>query len=145
MKKITIVALVASIIGFIDSAYLVYVKLSHAIIYCTPGLGDCATVQSSQWSTIWGIPIAIFGAIAYLSLIGLYLFEKKIKILSKYSDYLIFGISFFGFVYSMFLTYLEFFVIHALCQWCVLSALFMTLIFITTIVRLKDLQTRPNN
>lgn len=144
MKKLSIVAVVASIIGFIDSVYLAYVKLSHTPIYCTPGLGDCAVVQTSQWSEIWGIPIAVLGAIAYLILISIFLFENRIGLLTKYSDYLLFGISLFGFLYSLFLTWLEIFVIHALCQWCILSALCMTIIFIVTIVRLTDHQYRTN-
>lgn len=144
MKKLSIIAVVASIIGFLDSAYLSYVKFSHTPIYCTPGLGDCSSVQNSQWSEIWGIPIAILGALAYLALLGIFLFEKKNRLLAKYADYLLFGISFFGFLYSLFLTYLEFFVIHALCQWCILSALCMTIIFIVTIVRLTDQQLRTN-
>jgi uncharacterized membrane protein len=145
MKKITIVALTASIIGFLDSAYLVYVKIFHAPIYCTPGLGDCASVQNSQWSTLWGIPIAVFGALAYLALIGCYLLERKVTLLGRYSIYILFGISFFGFLYSLYLTWLEFFVIHAMCQWCILSAICMTIIFILTIVRLRDQQYRTNN
>ncbi len=144
MKKLSIVAIVASIIGFIDSVYLAYVKFSHTPIYCTPGLGDCAVVQTSQWSEIWGIPIAVLGAIAYLILISIFLFENRIGLLTKYSDYLLFGISLFGFLYSLFLTWLEIFVIHALCQWCILSALCMTIIFIVTIVRLTDHQYRTN-
>jgi uncharacterized membrane protein len=144
MKKITIVALIASIIGFIDSAYLVIVKFTHSIIYCTPGLGNCESVQNSSWSTMWGIPIALFGALAYLTLIGCYLFEKKNQITQKYTFLVIFGVSFFGFLYSLYLTWLEFFVIHAMCQWCILSAICMTLIFITTIIRFKDYQYRTN-
>jgi uncharacterized membrane protein len=144
MKKTTITALIASIIGFIDSAYLAIIKLINAPIYCTPGLGDCASVQNSQWSTILGIPIAVLGALAYLALIGCYLFESKNAFIGRNSTYILFGISFFGFIYSMFLTWLELFVIHAICQWCMLSALCMTIIFIATIIRLKNQQVYPN-
>jgi uncharacterized membrane protein len=144
MKKNTIIALVTSIIGFIDSLYLTIIEFTHTPIYCTPGLGDCTSVQESQWSTIWGIPIALFGALTYLVLIVIYLLEKKIGVIGRYSDYLLFGISFFGFLYSLFLTYLEFFVLHAVCQWCLLSALCMTIIFVSTIIRLKNPQNRSN-
>ncbi|PKN98209.1 MAG: vitamin K epoxide reductase [Chloroflexi bacterium HGW-Chloroflexi-4] len=144
MKKITIIAIVASIIGFVDSAYLTIIKLTNSPIYCTPGLGDCESVQNSQWATIWGIPIALLGALAFLVLILCFVFEKRISILRNYIDYMIFGISFFGFIYSLYLTYLELFVIHAICQWCVLSAICMTIVFITTIIRLKELQSRTS-
>jgi len=144
MKKINIIALVTSIIGFIDSAYLTIIKFTNSPIYCTPGLGNCETVQNSQWSTIWGIPIALLGAIAFLILILCFVFERRIPMLNKYSQYLIFGISFFGFLYSLFLTYLELFVIHAICQWCLLSAICMTIVFIVTIIRFNEIQLRSS-
>lgn len=142
MKKISFVSLIVSIIGFMDSVYLTVVKLTHTRLYCTPGLGNCETVQNSQWSTVWGIPIALLGAVSYLVLIICFLLENKKK--STFFSYLIFGISFFGFIYSMYLTWLEFFVIHEICQWCILSALCMTFIFITTIVRLNFQFNRSN-
>lgn len=142
MNKSTIIALIASIIGFIDSAYLTYVKFTHTTIYCTPGLGDCATVQNSQWSTLWGIPVALMGVIAYLILIVSYIVESRSHTLQSYANWTIYGISFFGFLYSLYLTVLELFVIRASCQWCILSAICMTIIFIVTIVRLSNQQKR---
>lgn len=144
MKKTTITALVASIIGFIDSAYLAIIKFTHTPIYCTPGLGNCESVQNSQWSTIWGVPIALLGAMAYLFLIFCFVYEKRIPLLKQYFLYLVFGTSLFGFLYSLYLTYLELFVIHAICQWCVLSAICMTVVFIATIIRLKEIQLRSS-
>lgn len=144
MKKTTIIAIVASIIGFIDSAYLTIVKFSHSPIYCTPGLGNCETVQNSQWSTIWGIPVALLGAMAYLVLIIFFSFGDKSPFLKQYSQYIVFGTSLFGFLFSLYLTYLELFVIHTICQWCILSAICMTVVFIVTIIRLKDLQLRSS-
>jgi uncharacterized membrane protein len=144
MKKNNIIALVASIIGFFDSAYLTIIKFTHTPIYCTPGLGNCETVQNSQWSTIWGIPIALLGALSYLVLIVCFVFEKRVPYLKQYSQYLIFGTSFFGFLFSLYLTYLELFVIHAICQWCILSAICMTVVFVATLIRLKELQLRSS-
>jgi uncharacterized membrane protein len=144
MKKNNIIALITSIIGFIDSAYLSIIKLTHTPIYCTPGLGNCETVQNSQWSTIWGIPIALFGAAAYLVLILCFTLDRKIPLLQQYSQYIIFGTSFFGFLFSLYLTYLELFVIYAICQWCILSAICMTIVFIATLIRLKELQLRSS-
>lgn len=144
MEKTTIIAIVASIIGFIDSLYLTIIKFTHSPIYCIPGLGSCETVQNSQWSEIWGIPIALLGAIVYLILIFCFVFEKKIRILTHYSIFVVFGLSLFGFLYSLYLTYLEIFVIHTICQWCILSAICMTVVFITTLIRLKAIQLRTS-
>jgi uncharacterized membrane protein len=133
-----------SLVGLIVAAYLSYVKLFHAPIYCTPGLGDCATVNASQWSVLWGIPIAFFGMVSYLAILLLVFLGPKIAFLRPYSKLLIFGIGLFGFLFSVYLTYLEFFIIKTICQWCLLSAVCMTTIFITSIFLLKqDSSTKP--
>jgi uncharacterized membrane protein len=137
MKKTSrIIIWVASLIGLIDSGYLAYAKLFHTEVYCTPGLGDCVSVNASKWSEVWGIPVALFGMATYVAIIGLLLFGKKIKFLAPYVTELIFGIGFVGFLYSLYLTYIELFVLHAICQWCVLSAIVVTIIFITALVQL---------
>ncbi|MBA4376910.1 MAG: vitamin K epoxide reductase [Anaerolinea sp.] len=139
-----IITWIAAIIGVFDSAYLAYVKFAQSSIYCTPGLGDCVSVNSSQWSVIWGIPVAIFGIATYLAVIGLLLLAQKIHFMRSYAIYFIFGIGLFGVLYSLYLTYIEFFVLHAVCQWCILSAICITTIFIATIIRLKEYQFQPN-
>jgi uncharacterized membrane protein len=141
--KVTLIW-ISSLVGFIVAIYLSYVKLFHAPIYCTPGLGDCATVNASQWSELWGIPIALFGMFSYLAILFLIFLGPKIAFLRPYSKLLIFGIGLFGFLFSIYLTYLEFFVIKTLCQWCLLSAICMTAIFITSFFLLKqDRSTKP--
>lgn len=136
---------IAALIGLLISGYLTYVKLFDALIYCTPGLGDCASVNSSQWSSLWGIPVAIFGFLSYLAILFLVFLGPKIALIRKYSTLLVFGISFFGFLYSLYLTALEFFVIKAFCQWCIISALCMTAIFIASIFLIRRKQDLTNN
>lgn len=141
LKTAQTIIRVASLIGLLDSVYLSYVKLTHTPIYCTPGLGDCATVNSSRWSELWGIPIAIYGILAFGSLLLLSFYGKKVKLIQSYDDYLIFAIAIIGVLFSAYLTYLEAFVIHAFCQWCILSALSMLIIFIASLTYLlkKDM------
>lgn len=134
-KRSLIVIWIAGIVGFLDALYLTLIKVTETPLYCTPGLGDCHTVNATRWATIWGIPIAAIGAAAYAVVIMLLLLSKRIKFVKRYFDLLLFGLSLTGFLYSMYLTYLELFVIHAVCQWCMLSALSMTAIFIATITR----------
>jgi uncharacterized membrane protein len=131
---------ITSLIGLATAGYLLYVKVFNAPIYCTPGLGDCATVNSSRWSEIWGIPVAFFGFLSYLALLFLVFFGPKIALLKKYFGYLIFGIGLFGFVFSLYLTYIEVFVLKTICQWCLLSALCMTVIFIASILLIRRMQ-----
>lgn len=127
---------IAAFIGLLDSIYLTYVKLSHTPIYCTPGLGDCATVNSSRWSEIWGIPIAVFGLLTFLVILLLTFLGKRVKFTRLYADYMIFGIALFGLLFSIYLTYLEAFVIRAFCQWCILSAISVLVIFIASLALL---------
>lgn len=131
-----IILLVASIIGLLDSVYLAYVKIAKAEIYCTPGLGDCDVVNASQWSTLWGIPLGIYGTLAFAALLWLAVFGKRIKMLAPHSELMLFAISLAGFLFSLYLTYIELFVLKAVCQWCVLSAIMMTIIFVTAIHKL---------
>jgi len=130
------VLMVASIIGLLDSIYLAYVKIANTEIYCTPGLGDCDVVNASQWSTLFGIPLGIYGIIGFSFILLLAVFGNKSKMLAPHADLLLFAISLAGFLFSLYLTYIELFVLQAICQWCVLSALMMTVIFVTVIHKL---------
>ncbi len=136
-----IVIWIAGIVGFLDALYLTLIKLTKTPLYCTPGLGDCHTVNATRWSELWGIPIAALGAAAYAVIILILILGKRIDWANRYQNLLLFGVSFTGFLYSMYLTYLELFVIHAICQWCLLSAIAMTVIMIATITRF-DFQRR---
>ncbi len=64
-------------------------------------------------------------------------FENRVAILKEYGTLAIFGISLIGVLYSAYLSYLEEFVLHAWCPYCVLSAIVITIIFIISIIRLK--------
>ena len=137
MKKHNIYALVTAIIGALDAAYLTWIKLSHNETQCAPGLGDCFTVNTSSYSELYGIPVAVFGLATYLAIIAILLYESRIDFLKENGTLALFGISLVGVLYSIYLSYLEEFVLHAWCPYCVLSALAITLIFIISIVRLK--------
>ncbi len=137
MKKYNIVALAASVVGALDSVYLTWIKLSHNETLCAPGLGDCYTVNTSSYAEIFGITIAIFGLATYLALIGILLFDERIPFLQENGTLALFGISLVGFLYSLYLSYLEEFVIHAWCPYCILSAVMITIVFVVAIIRLK--------
>lgn len=135
-----IIVLIATLLGLMDAGYLSIVKLMNAAPYCTPGLGDCLTVSLSQWAYLAGIPIAYLGFLTYAAILFLVLFGKKIKFLEPHLPYLMFFISLIGFLFSIYLTYIEAFVLHAFCQWCVLSAILMTVIFVTSVIKLARRQ-----
>jgi len=126
--------IVLSILGVIDSLYLLYIKISHATVVCS---GGCDIVNASKYSEIFGIPIAIFGVLGYLVIILFVIFDNNIEFIKENSTIVIFGLSLIGVLYSAYLTYLELAVIHAICEYCVISAIVMTLIFIISIIRLN--------
>ncbi len=127
---------ITAAIGLIDSIYLVFVKYAHNQALCIPGVGDCWSVNNSPYSEIFGIPIAFMGALAYLLLLLLVLNEGKFSFLQKNGPYLYFGITITGFIYSIYLTYLEIAVIKAICPFCVISATAMTILLVTSLIRL---------
>jgi uncharacterized membrane protein len=138
-----VACMILSLLGMVDSLYLTYVKLSQNQTLCIKGLGDCWSVNTSRYSEVFGIPVAILGAATYAILLLVLFFESRIKILTQTSSYLLFGVSLFGTIYSFYLTYLELAVIKAICPFCVASAVIMTLLFIFAIVRL--FQTQDDN
>jgi len=132
----TLVIQIAAIVGLLDSIYLAYVKIAKAPIYCTPGLGDCDVVNASRWSELFGIPLGVYGVIGFGLILLVTLFGGKIKRIAPYTDLILFGISIAGFLFSLYLTTIEIFILKTVCQWCLLSAIAMTVIFVTTIIRL---------
>jgi uncharacterized membrane protein len=116
--------------------------------YTTPGASlacgsshGCDTVKDSVYSSFMGIPLPIIGLISYLTLFVLIIAQNQATIRgrgwSSYISLAIFGFSLTGVLYSVYLTYLELFVIYAICRWCVASAIIMVVIFLLSIFNLR--------
>lgn len=135
-KTSTLIILIAAVIGLLDSIYLAYVKIAKAPIYCTPGLGDCDVVNASRWSELFGIPLGIYGIAGFGIILILLTVGLRNKWIFEHVDLVLFGISLAGFLFSVYLTGIEIFILKTVCQWCLLSAIAMSVIFITTIFRL---------
>jgi uncharacterized membrane protein len=128
-------SLVVSIIGAADSVYLLIYKLTGNPHMCL-GNGGCHNVNFSPYSEINGIPISVFGICAYLAVLCILVLEGRVKIAKENGPLAIFGIGLGGVAFSAYLTYLELYVIRAICPFCVVSAIAITLIFILAIIRL---------
>lgn len=135
--KSLLIIWIAGVIGLLDSLYLSYVKITSTPIYCTPGLGDCAAVNSSPWSEILGIPVAFLGSAAFGAMLLVLVLMNSSQWIRRYHNFILFGISFTGFLFSLYLTFVELFVLKTVCQWCVLSAISITVIVIAVITRFK--------
>lgn len=121
--------------GLIVTGYLSWIKLANTVVLCT-GVGDCESVNSSVYSVVMGIPVAFLGFGTYVVLGLLLAFENEHPQLQSYGPIAVFGLSFFGTLYSAYLTYIELFVIHAICPYCVVSAVLITVLWGLAIWRL---------
>lgn len=128
---------VLSLAGIGVSAYLTWTHLAHQSVACGQSQ-DCDIVQQSVYSEVAGIPVALLGLIAYAVLFVLTLLRGHVP--DPWVDFVplaIFGISLIGVLYSAYLTYLELFVIYAICRWCVSSAVIITVIFLLSLPDLR--------
>ena len=124
-----------ALLGMLDSLYLWIYKISSNDRMCL-GSGDCATVNYSIYSEIYGIPVAVLGLGAYLLILIIHILETRWPLLKNNGNLLIFGISLVGVLFTAYLTYIEFFVIFAVCPFCLASAFFILFIFVVAIIRL---------
>lgn len=125
------------------SAYLTWAHLANGSVACGQSQG-CDIVQQSVYSEVGGVPVALLGLLAYTTLFGLALVQSRLpKRHDNYISLAIFGISMIGVLYSAYLTYLELFVIYAICRWCVTSAIIITAIFLLSLPGLMT-ETDPS-
>jgi uncharacterized membrane protein len=97
---------------------------------CIAGGHGCQTVAESSYSHLAGINVAVFGIAGYVLLLGCALLRGDGARMTG------FAVALVGFGFSLYLTYLELFTIDAICQWCVASAVLMTLLFATNTIRM---------
>jgi uncharacterized membrane protein len=131
-------ATATGVVGLAVSGYLTWIKLTGSLAVCA-GIGDCETVNSSRFAEVGGIPIALIGVLGYLAILFiLYLLVRK----PAWRDILrltLFGFTLTGTLYSLYLTYLEIFVLRAICPYCVISALAMISLFLIALVMLRQI------
>ena len=128
-----IVLLILAVLGFLISAYLTWTHFAGLAPICTGDGKGCETVQSSRYAVILGIPVALLGLVSYGALI------ISAALWGEIGIYLGFLISLVGTLFSAYLTYLEVFVIGALCQWCLASAVITVAALICTSLAARQL------
>ena len=124
--------------GLLISAYLTMYKVGLlGAIQCT--IGSCEKVQTSRWSYFLGLPVSAWGLGAYVAILALAMIGVQPRFArERWLALGLFGLSAVGVAFSAYLTYLEAFVIHAWCQWCVISAILITLIFLLSLPGLRQ-------
>lgn len=124
----TILIIVLALIGLADASYLTYEHFNPVVAPCGVGIfANCGEVLGSKYATFEGIPISMLGAAYYLSIILalVVFFKTKRWFLKKY----MIAASFFAFLFSLYLVYLQLFIVRAICPYCMLSALTSTFLF----------------
>jgi uncharacterized membrane protein len=118
------------VIGIGVAGYLSYVETQSVEAVCGP-VGDCNTVQQSRYATLFGfLPIGVLGLMGYLGACSLAGAEILSQNLENPPTIGFFGMAFFAVIFSLYLTYLEPFVIKAVCIWCLSSAVIVTLLLL---------------
>lgn len=126
-----------SLLGLLVSSYLTMYKLGFlGAIECS--IGGCETVQTSEYAFFLGLPVALWGVVAYLVLLAVAMIGLQPRAIeARWVALSLLATSAVGVAFSAYLTYLEAYVIHAWCQWCVVSAILVTLIFLLSIPGLR--------
>lgn len=129
---------VLALLGAFVSAYLTLYKLGYLGTLPCGAAGGCEVVQASRFSTLMGLPVAMWGMGAYLTLLAVALAGLQPRwIESRAVARFLFGFSAFGVAFSAYLTYVSGTVIGAFCQWCLVSAATITLLFLCTVAGLR--------
>jgi uncharacterized membrane protein len=124
--------------GIFLAVYLLLYKLGM-IGELSCSVGSCEKVNTSKWASFLGLPVAAWG-------VGWYIVMFVLAVVSTWETYaespavsmLLLGVAGTGLIFSTYLTYLELFVIHAICQWCVVSAILVLIIFGFCIADYRD-------
>lgn len=119
-----IIALAA--IGTAVSSYLTWVHYSGSLALCA-GVGECEVVQTSTYSMLGGIPVALLGFAGMVAMLVVAI--ARLRYTDPQLDVALFAMALAATVYVAYLTYVELFVLHAVCPWCVIVAVCSISIF----------------
>jgi uncharacterized membrane protein len=121
--------LVLVVAGAIVAGYLVEVYYSGEASLCVGGGGSCERVQTSDYADLVGVPVALLGLIGYVGIgAALLVPGDRARVAAAF-------MAIAGFGFSAYLTYIELFVIDAICHWCVASAVLMTALAVAASLR----------
>jgi uncharacterized membrane protein len=133
----------SSLVGLFVSAYLYLYKIGRiGTLAC--GSGACETVQTSQWSRFAGVEVALIGVVGYAALFAVALAALQPALSNRPGPArLLAAMAGLGVAFTAYLTYLELFVIHAICRWCVGSAVIITSVLVFALLELRRLRLVP--
>jgi uncharacterized membrane protein len=121
-RALKVTMLVLTVIGLAVASYLTYVHYAGIKPACTAG-ESCTKVQTSVYSQLAGVPVALMGLFGYITILGLLLAPDR-----ESTRFATAAVTTVGFGFSAYLTYRELFSIHAICEWCASSAVILTVL-----------------
>ena len=134
-KRLSQLAIILTIIGLLVSIYMTIYKITSNDSMCI-GSGDCKTVNASRYAEVYGIPVAVLGMAGYSAILAVLLLERKPGFFQQNGTLLFFGLSLTGFLFTLYLIFVEVALIKAYCPFCITSQTVMTIIFIISVIRL---------
>ncbi|MEW6083020.1 MAG: vitamin K epoxide reductase family protein [Chloroflexota bacterium] len=133
-KRYSQLAIALTLIGLFVSIYMTIYKITSNEAMCV-GSKDCSVVNASRYSEVNGIPVAVIGIAGYTAILALLWLEKKPGFFQQNGTMIFFGLSVTGFLFTVYLVFLEVALIKAYCPFCITSQVAMTLIFIISVIR----------
>ena len=134
-KRLKQIITAMAIIGLLVSIYMTIFKLTDNEAMCI-GSGGCSVVNSSRYSEVNGIPVAVLGILGYAAILALLFLEQRPGFFQENGTMMLFGVTLTGFLFTLYLIYVEVALIKAYCPFCLTSQAVMTLIFILSVIRL---------
>jgi uncharacterized membrane protein len=137
-KRMIIAAL--ALAGIFISLYLTLYKMG-IVGELSCSIGSCETVNTSKWSRFLGLPVAAWGVLFYLDVFAISMAgtSQRLETSTGISAILVVQAA-IGVLFSAWLTYLELAVIHAICIWCVTSAVIVTIIFLVSVADWREIR-----
>jgi len=130
----SVVMPIISLLGLGVALYLTYVETQDVAAVCGP-VGDCNAVQASPFATLFGVlPVGLLGALGYIGILAAWAAARfGPPSLARLAGPVLLGMALFGVIFSIYLTYLELFIIKAVCLWCLSSAVLISLVLVLAV------------
>ncbi len=122
------------LVGILVAGYLAFIETTNTAAVCGP-VGDCNMVQQSEYARLFGrIPIGVLGLAGYFCILLAWLVARiGRKRMGEFAAFTLLGLTLAGVLFSIYLTFLEPFVIGATCSWCLTSSIVMTLLLLLSV------------
>lgn len=134
-KRLKQITIALSVIGLLVSIYMTIYKVTSNEAMCV-GSSGCSEVNASRYSEVNGIPVAVLGVVGYAAILALLFLEERSGFFRENGTMMFFGISLVGFLFTLYLIYVEVALIKAYCPFCLTSQAVMSVIFIISVIRL---------